>query len=138
MNSDPLETSPGKGLPENEPLWIRDVNAAAIKFDPTLDERKDWIAELCAEETSYCEHCGAAFPMWPTKGWADHLVTVHGDALTIQARTGTSLLCSDELNEAQSQFFAMMFQSRVSLRRRAWKLSFVKDVEEKRRIHIPN
>lgn len=123
-----------------EPAWIRDTQAANVQFDPALESRPsgEWIAELCAGETSYCEHCGAGFPMWPTKGWADHLVTMHGEALTIQARTGSSLLCSDELNECQIQFFSMMFQSRASLRRRAWQLGYAHPKEQTSRIHLPS
>jgi len=132
---------PGKGPLENEPAWIRDSQIAGVAFAPELDARvpaNSWIAEICEGETSYCEHCGAGFPMWPTKAWADHLVTAHGDALTIQARTGSSLLCADELNECQTQFFAMMFASRVSLRRRAWQLGYASVKQDERRIHIPN
>jgi hypothetical protein len=116
---------------ENEPAWIRDNRTAGVGFDPKLDEKPhhEWIGEICAGEKSYCEQCGAEFPLWPTKGWADHLLTEHSDNLTIQARTGTSLMCSDELNDAQVNFFAMMFASRVGMRRRAWKLGYaaVKD-----------
>jgi hypothetical protein len=124
---------------ETEPNWIRDVQAADVHWDASLNARphSEWIGEVCAGELSHCEHCGAGFPMWPTKGWADHLVTAHGDALTIQARTGTALLCADELNEAQVTFFSMMFQSRVSMRRRAWQLGYAK-VKEESRIQRPS
>lgn len=125
-----------------EPPWIRDNQAAFVSFDPALDARPhaEWIGEICAGENSFCEQCGEKFAMWPPKAWADHLMTVHGDQLTIQARTGTSLMCADELNDCQSNFFAMMFQSRVSMRRRAWKLGYAAAVvvKDEGRIKLSN
>jgi hypothetical protein len=123
-----------------EPAWVRDNRAVEINFIPSLNSRPDngWMSEICEGEISHCEHCGAGFPLWPTKGWADHLMASHGDALTIQARTGTSLMCSDELNEGQVNFFAMMFASRVSLRRRAWKLGYVITQQLEPRIKLSN
>lgn len=115
---------------EQEPAWIRDNQVASVRFDENLNVRPNaaWIAEVCEGESSHCEHCGEKFPIWPTKGWADHLLTAHSDAMTIQARTGSSLLCSDEINDVQANFFGMVFASRVSLRRRAWKLGYASAV----------
>jgi hypothetical protein len=134
---------PGKGPLENEPRWIRDAQCATVEFDESLNSRgMDWIAEICAGEHTYCEYCGEKFPMWPTKGWADHVVTEHAALMTIQARSGNSLLCADQPNEVQSTYFAMMFAQRVNLRRRAWQLGYAKaglvPTQRKSRIHIPN
>ena len=122
----PTEHGPQATGHEEEPAWIRDNRVAQVTFDESLNARPgaSWIAEICEGEKTYCEQCGAEFPMWPPKGWGDHLVTAHADNLTIQARTGTSLACADEFGEFQANFFAMMFASRVSMRRRAWKLGY--------------
>lgn len=127
-------------IEQEEPIWIRDNVAAEVTFDPRLNHRphNDWIGEICQGEQSFCEHCGMGFPMWPTKGWADHLMTSHADALTVQARTGTSLMCADETNECQVNFFAMMFASRVTMRRRAWKLGYVAASKPEGRIKLSN
>lgn len=125
------QMNPTEKAHEDEPAWIRDNQIAQVTFDEKLNARPNagWIGEVCEGEKSHCEQCGESFPMWPTKAWADHLVTAHADNLTIQARTGTSLLCADRINDAQVSFFAMMFASRTSMRRRAWKLGYaeVKD-----------
>jgi len=100
---------------------VRDVLAAAIDIDIRDPEKYAGIvAEICEGEKSFCEHCGAEAPLWPTKQWADHILTEHGPNLTIQARSGTSMMCEDKINQAQQIFFSMMLGARVSMRRRAW------------------
>jgi hypothetical protein len=111
---------------EAEPVWIRDVMAASIdiiSFDPS--KVPIIVAGICEGEKSYCEYCGAEASLWPTKQWADHILTAHGDNLTIQTRTGTSMMCEDSINHAQQVFFSMMLSARVSMRRRAWKRGLV-------------
>lgn len=120
---------------EPEPAWIRDAQIARIGFDESLNARGfDWIAEICDGERTFCEYCGAIFPLWPPKGWADHILTEHATVLTIQARTGTSEMCSDRPNETQTTYFAMMFAQRVNLRRRAWQLGYAKPEAEPSRL----
>jgi len=115
----PLATDPP------EPAWIRDVSAAEIECTPRRpDLIQQMLSEICEGEISYCEHCGAGFPMWPPKGWADHLMTEHADNLTIQARTGTAMFCADDADHIQQSFFVAMIITRVSMRRRAWKLGY--------------
>ena len=123
-----------------EPSWIRDIEAATLIVGGPNPGRmpSQMVAEICAGEITCCEHCGAQFPMWPTKGWADHLLTAHAEALTIQARTGTSMLCAVEVNEAQGAFFSMMLGARVSLRRRGFQLGYLKAAGEESRIHLPS
>jgi hypothetical protein len=125
---------------ESEPAWIRDVEAATLIVGGPNPGRmpSEMVAEICAGETTCCEHCGEKFPMWPTKQWADHLLTAHGDALTIQARTGTAMMCSDAVNEAQGAFFSMMLGARVSLRRRGFLLGYLKAAGDETRIHLPS
>lgn len=110
---------------EREPAWIRDAQAAVIDIDTSRpDQIGRLIAEICEGEKNYCEHCGAELPMWPVKLWADHVLTAHHDRITVQYRTGTALLCEDELNQGQQMYFSMMFSVRVTMRRRAWKLGY--------------
>jgi hypothetical protein len=113
----------------SEPSWIRDSQIIEIQLSPA-DPAKflKMVAEICEGENSFCEHCGEKFPMWPTKAWADHLITEHGPNLTIQVRTGTAAMCQDEIGPAQQVFFSMMFGSRVSMRRRAWKLGYARTI----------
>jgi hypothetical protein len=122
-----------------EPSWVRD-NQIPVTFDAIENSRPpaEWIAEICAGEKTFCEHCGAEFPLWPTKGWADHSLTAHGELITIQARTGAELMCEDAPNQPQATFFAMNFAQRVTMRRRAWKLGYAQVQGEQSRIHIPN
>lgn len=111
--------SSGQANHEGEPSWIRDALAVELEVsDPS--NAFAIVAEICEGEQSFCEHCGAAFPMWPTKGWGDHILTAHGDNLTIQTRTGTALMCDDQCNGAQQLFFSMMLGARVSMRRRGF------------------
>lgn len=123
MNSthqEPSKTDP-------EPAWIRDSQIARVEFDEALNARGfDWIGEICEGALVHCEHCGAPFAMWPTKAFADHTLTEHGAALTIQGRTGMAQLCADVPNESQSTYFAIFFAQRVELRRRAWKLGYAR------------
>jgi len=107
-----------------EPVWIRDALAAELEVSDQSNAVQI-VAQICEGEKSYCEHCGADFDMWPTKTWADHILTEHSDNLTIQARTGTSLMCDERCNEAQQLFFSMMLGARVSMRRRAWQRGLV-------------
>lgn len=118
-----------------EPAWIRDNQIVKVEFDESLNTRGyDWIAEICAGERQYCEHCGHDFALWPPQEWADHVLTEHAGALTRQARAGTMEMSATERNETQVTFFAMMFAQRVSLRRRAWQLGYAKAEPEKPRI----
>jgi hypothetical protein len=135
-----LVTSHSPLATEPEPAWIRDVEAATLIVGGPNPGRmpSEMVAEICAGETTCCEHCGEKFPMWPTKQWADHFLTAHGDALTIQARTVTAMMCADAVNEAQGVFFSMMLGTRVSLRRRGFLLGYLKAAGEECRIHIPN
>lgn len=111
--------SSGQVNHEGEPSWIRDALAVELEVsDPS--NAFAIVAEICEGEKSYCEHCGAAFPMWPTKGWGDHILTAHSDNLTIQTRTGTALMCDDQCNGAQQLFFSMMLGARISMRRRGF------------------
>jgi hypothetical protein len=123
---------------EIEPAWIRDVQAGQIDIDSTDPVRiVEIVAEICEGEKSFCEHCGAGYPLWPTKEWADHILTAHGESLTIQTRTGTSMMCEDAINQAQQLFFSMMLGARVSMRRRAWQRGLVK-VKTHSRLIKPN
>lgn len=121
-----MSEKPGHFLIDtSEPAWIRDASAAVVDIDSSQPEKiPQMIAEICAGEFSYCEHCGFSAPFWPTKQWADHILTEHAVNLTIQARTGTSQLCDEGINQSQQLFFSMMFGARVSMRRRAWKLGY--------------
>jgi hypothetical protein len=126
-----METNPT----QKEPVWIRDNQIVKVEFDESLNARGfDWIAEICAGETNYCEHCGEKFPLWPPQDWADHVLTHHAGVLTHQAHNGTLQMSSRVRNEAQITFFAMMFAQRVSLRRRAWQLGYAKAEAEKPRL----
>lgn len=124
---------------EQEPVWIRDAQAAHVDIDGSHPEKiPQMIAEICEGEKVFCEYCGAEFPIWPTKVWADHTLTEHSALLTIQARTGTNVMCADELIDAQRMFFSMLFSSRVSLRRRAWQLGFTVVKEPPRLVRPAN
>jgi hypothetical protein len=129
----PLATDPA------EPAWLRDTTAWELQLDLRQPEQIPQIlAAICEGEKSFCEHCGADFPMWPTKVWADHLLMAHGTNLTIQARTGTAAMCEDQIGPAQQVFFSMMLGSRVSMRRRAWKLGYAVVREAEGRVRLSN
>jgi hypothetical protein len=139
IKMNPTEIGPGKGPLEPEPAWIRD-NQIPVNFDAVEDSQPPakWIAEICAGEKTYCEHCGAEFPLWPTKGWSDHALTAHAELVTMQARTGAALMCEDAINQPQATFFAMNFAQRVSMRRRAFHLGYAQADGEKSPIHLPS
>jgi hypothetical protein len=135
-------TEKGNQVPivgQAEPAWIRDSEAASLDLNPKSKGKTvpQMIEEICEGEVNCCEHCGAELALWPVKIWADHVMTEHGALVTIQYRTGTAMLCETEFNQAQQAMFGTMFAVRVSMRRRAWKLGYAKEVGAKR-IVIPD
>lgn len=109
-----------------EPAWITDCDAQNVDIDASDISRIPMMLEKIVEgEIVYCDHCGEAFPMWPLKGWAGHVVQTHAKDMTIQAHLGTSQLCQETLTMAHQGFISNMFRARVSIRRRAWQLGYM-------------
>jgi hypothetical protein len=122
-----------------EPAWIRDTDAGDITIGTNdLSVLPQTMAAICEGEKYFCERCGAEFALWPTRGWADHLLVDHAGDLTIMSRTGASIMCQSDLPPAQQTFFSMMFSFRVSMRRRAWKLGHAKVVGGKTLVDLSN
>jgi hypothetical protein len=112
---------------QDEPAWIRDTEAGDITIGTAdLSVLPQTMAAICEGEKWFCDICGHENALWPTRQWADHILTEHAGDLTIGSRTRLSSLCESALNPYQQNFFSMVFCCRLSMRRRAWKLGHAK------------
>lgn len=127
-----------KALTKDEPKWICDAQSAPVAFywnDPPKSQAEGaarqlkMVAEICEGEAICCEYCGDVFEMWPLKDWADHQIRKHGENMTLQIRAGNALLCDAQINPAVQAIFEAQFSARVSMRRRAWQLDYMRPVE---------
>jgi hypothetical protein len=115
---------PKKTAEEDEPEWIRDPRVAIVDAKPKELDLDRMVAEICEGEIIHCEHCGEKFPLWPPVKLSDHILTAHGENLTLYARAMMTVMCGLELDTPHQMLFSSHFAARTSMRRRAWKLGY--------------
>lgn len=121
----PIE-KPEEGAPE--PSWLRDLEGAEIVLYIPLAELPVIMGQLFEGQAIHCEHCGQKFALWPVSQFAQHIVSIHDDQNTVQQMRGMSMLAgsvSPESGAAFAQFAQMQLTSRVSVRRKAWRMGIL-------------
>lgn len=115
--------NPSEKAPK-EPPWITDVAAVSSPEDNMMIVCKDAadIQRLCDGETIHCELCGKPLPLWPPREWAQHNLDDHKGQYTVQNTLSMAQLVQSQFNQAQAVYFNAQLMTRVSMRRRAWKI----------------
>jgi hypothetical protein len=130
---------PEEGTPD--PPWIRDLESAAVCFCVRTDaDFNSVLMELFTGQINFCEQCGQDFPAWPPTEYAQHFCTAHASENSVQQMRGMSALAGSWGPDNAMAFIHYVngqLMSRVSLRRRAWKLGLLAMEQEPSRIHRP-
>jgi hypothetical protein len=115
---------PRMPIPGRDPAWIRDTTAADLTFHATPSD----LAAMCEGEQQFCSLCGAVFPLWPMREWAQHTLDVHADNLTNQQIEFYAEVAKTAVSNQSMLMLQGHLVSRVSLRRRAAALGVMKPV----------